>query len=280
MDKCRVCGYEGETEHIIVKEMMNGTGEEFAYFRCEHCGCLQICNVPESLEKYYSGDYYSFLPPENDIPKTKEKNNIRVLDVGCGSGSWLCEMASIGYSQLEGCDPFIEKDITYQNGVKIYKRTIHMMEGIYDMIFMNDSFEHVTDPGEVMAKLCKLLAPGGTIIMKLPVFPNIAYDLLGTNWYQLDAPRHIILHTKKSLEYLAEKYGLQIIKREYDSTMGQIVISYLYSLGYTYYEQTTELMNQYFDNAALEAIWTSTGEANRNEYGDHAVFYLQHSTVV
>lgn len=276
MDKCRVCGYEGEAEHITVKEMMQGTKEEFVYFRCTHCGCLQIYKVPESMEQYYTGEYYSFSPPVINMPKSQNESNMRILDVGCGSGKWLCEMASHGHRQLEGCDPFIENDITYQNGVKIYKRSIHMMEGAYDLICMNDSFEHMTDPNEVMAKLCKLLAPEGLVIIKLPVFPNIAYDLLGSNWYQLDAPRHFFLHTKESMEYLAEKHGLKIVKREYDSTMGQIVISYLYSLGYTYYEQTTEIMNQHFNSAAFAAIKKSTEEANRNEYGDHAIFYLQH----
>jgi hypothetical protein len=39
---------------------MFSTQEEFAYWECSVCGCLQIVNVPENLGDYYDGSYYSF----------------------------------------------------------------------------------------------------------------------------------------------------------------------------------------------------------------------------
>lgn len=67
---------------------------------------------------------------------------------------------------------------------------------------MMDSFEHMTNPHEVMDSLGRLLAPKGVARIEIPVFPNIAFDMFGVNWFQLDAPRHIFLYGKKSMEIM------------------------------------------------------------------------------
>jgi SAM-dependent methyltransferase len=142
---------------------------------------------------------------------------------------------------------------------------------------MNDSFEHVTDPHEVMKSIKRLLAPNGIARIKLPVYPNIAYDMFGANWYQLDAPRHIFLHSKESLSYLADQHGLMILKREYDSNSKQIVRSFLYSNDVPFWEQSESIVNQFFTPEIIADLEASCKEANQNEYGDHAVFYFVHS---
>jgi SAM-dependent methyltransferase len=40
--------------------MMFGFRDEFAYFECSNCHCLQIAEVPKDLSKYYPRNYYSF----------------------------------------------------------------------------------------------------------------------------------------------------------------------------------------------------------------------------
>jgi hypothetical protein len=39
--------------------MMHGRREEFTYFQCLHCGCLQISEIPEDMSPYYPNNYYS-----------------------------------------------------------------------------------------------------------------------------------------------------------------------------------------------------------------------------
>jgi hypothetical protein len=55
--KCYVCGNTEDNKHYNVLEMMFGTKEEFDYFECPKCGCLQISKPPKSLSKYYPTDY-------------------------------------------------------------------------------------------------------------------------------------------------------------------------------------------------------------------------------
>lgn len=277
MHKCRICGWIGDVQTVTAREMMQNKKDEFTYFECGNCHCLQIESVPDNLGEYYGEGYYSYVPPvENGSSVAKQTDNTRVLDVGCGSGAFLCGLARMGFENLTGCDPFIEEDIFYENGVKVYKKTIHEMEGEFDWIYFNDSFEHVTDPHEVMASIKRLLAPGGIVRFRLPVYPNIAYDMFGTSWYQLDAPRHIFLHSKKSLAYLAKEHGLLIAKKEYDSNVSQIVRSFLYTEDIPFWEQTEAVYSQYFSAEALQDIAESCNIANQNEHGDHAIFYFVH----
>lgn len=46
---------------------MFGTHEDFEYFRCENCGCLQICQYPSNIENYYKNHYYSYCSTSNKI---------------------------------------------------------------------------------------------------------------------------------------------------------------------------------------------------------------------
>lgn len=275
MNTCRICGQKAEMKKWTAKEKMYGTKEEFVYMLCPGCGCLQIENIPQNLGDYYSNQYYSFKERSGSL-KGDNISGKKYLDVGCGSGAYLCKLAAAGAGELYGCDPFIEKDIFYENGVKIYKKTIHEMQGEFDYIFMMDSFEHMTDPHEVMDSLGRLLAPKGVVRIEIPVFPNIAFDMFGVNWYQLDAPRHIFLHGKKSMEYLAEKHNFVIVNSEWNSNNSQIVRSFLYSKDVCFNDQTQEALVKYFSQADLDSITKQCDMANQNEYGDHAVFYLMH----
>lgn len=276
MEKCRICGWQGDTKQLIVREMMQNTKDEFEYFECLSCHCLQIKEVPENLSKYYGQDYYSYKSPDIKKDKQEKIEVARVLDVGCGAGKWLCTLANAGYVNLYGCDPFISEDLIYENGVKIYKKSIHEMKGIYDYIYLNDSFEHMTDPHEVMESIRKILAPQGVVRMAVPVYPNIAFDMFGEHWYQLDAPRHIFLHSKESMEILTKMHGLRIVKKEYDSNRNQIIRSFLYEKDVPFYDQTPEVVEQYFNLATLKELDKNSDIANENEIGDHAVFYLMH----
>ncbi len=59
--KCHVCENTENNSAIKVKEMMFGYGDDFDYFECSNCGCLQITEIPPNLSKYYPFTYYSIM---------------------------------------------------------------------------------------------------------------------------------------------------------------------------------------------------------------------------
>lgn len=270
---CRICGAEGNFETYLVREMMYDTGDEFPYFVCDKCQCLQIAAVPENLGDYYREDYYSFQVSEDrKIPFEKSAfDDRKVLDVGCGGGEWLIQKAMEGWGgELYGCDPFLERDCHYGQRITIRKCSIHEIEGneTFDMIHMGDSFEHMTDPLEVLKSVQRLLKADGILYMSIPTYPNIAFEKFGPYWYQLDAPRHIFLHSKESLAWLAKASDMVISDITYDSNNSQFVRSYFYQCGIPYFEHD-DMVQQYFGNEKLKKLGREAIICNQNEYGDH-----------
>lgn len=257
--------------------MMYQNAGNFEYFECPRCKCLQIASVPDNLGDFYDSNYYSYNAPADTVSRGKIEHHKRILDVGCGAGALLCEMAAhSGIESLTGCDPFIEHDFSYENGVQIFKKTVHEMAGEFDVIMLNDSFEHMTDPHETMDSLKRLLAKGGAIKMTLPMYPNIAFDMYKENWYQLDAPRHIFLHSKDSLKLLAEKHGLKIVRMVYDSNNSAILRSFLYTKGITFWKQDPKDIFKYFTKTEIVDINKKVADANQKGYGDHATVFFMH----
>ena len=77
--KCRICGNAEGNRTFIIKEMMFGTHENFDYFECSCCGCLQIFEAPENMSKYYPEKYYLSAQIEPKRPKRKTLKNFLKL---------------------------------------------------------------------------------------------------------------------------------------------------------------------------------------------------------
>lgn len=58
--KCRICQNEEGNISFELTEMMYGLRDEFKYFQCSACECIQIVSPPVDMNKYYPGDYYSY----------------------------------------------------------------------------------------------------------------------------------------------------------------------------------------------------------------------------
>lgn len=273
--KCRICGDEAKHKSYQVKEMFFGTGQEFTYFECDKCQCIQILEIPENLGEFYGSGYYSFDKPKLQEPITAERKEKRILDVGCGAGKWLAEKYAEGHVNLLGCDPFLESDIFYEPCIHIKRCTIHEIEDQFDLIRLHDSFEHMADPFEVLVSIERLLDRVGMCLMSIPVYPNAAYDIFGVHWYQWDAPRHLFIHSVKSMEYLCERAGLRIDEIIFNSENKQFSSSLLYQKGMPYIEQSEEVIRREFSSQELIEFTNVTEELNRKGYGDHAVFVIR-----
>ncbi|MFT4153061.1 class I SAM-dependent methyltransferase [Parafilimonas sp.] len=198
------------------------------------------------------------------------KSTSKILDIGCGSGELLLRMYNDGFRNLTGADPFIARPITYECGINIYKKQLEELSGNYDIIMLHHAFEHLAEPLKVLQSIHNLLAAEGLLIIRIPVADCFAWRRYGTNWVQLDAPRHIFLHTPKSIEILSRQSGFEIEDIIYDSYYLQFAGSekYLRDIALT---DKTEL----FTSDEINDFNKKSIELNALRDGDQACFYLR-----
>lgn len=315
MHQCRVCGGPGG-EQFDVREMMYGTRQRFTYFECSLCHCLQIAEEPVDLAAHYPPNYYSFSRPKlrsavkRAVRSRRLKNmlekrgifwtwinqrfpqqpawlswarkarigvNSRILDVGCGAGQLLVNMSNWGFRRLTGVEPYIEGDITYSKDLKILKRPVEQLEGEFDFIMFHHSFEHIGDPHSALRSAVRRLATDGRVLIRIPIVDSEAWRIYGVDWVQLDAPRHLFLHTRKSMQVLSDRAGLTIDEVTCDSWEFQFWGSELYRRDIPLHDPNTGLAvrpDTIFGKEELLDFAERARRLNEQGRGDQACFFL------
>lgn len=309
-DGCSIC-HNRENNHVhIAREMMFGLRDEFRYLECAACGCLQLIDIPTDWSRYYPPTYaslrtasrlktylrhqwasYTFgrfnplgwtvafaLDPQPAIAAVRRaciSKEANILDVGCGTGYLLQDMHYLGFQRLVGLDPHIEGDIEHPGGIRIHRCSIAEMEGSFDVIMLHHSFEHMDNPLSVMQHLARLLAPQGIVLLRIPVADSDAWRRYGVHWCNLDAPRHIFLHTRASIARLAKKTGLSVT-RSYCDSWNVAHDSYLYSKGIPLNDPTHRWRKTIGDIIRRRNPWLKTQIhlLNSQNTGDAACFTL------
>jgi SAM-dependent methyltransferase len=223
--------------------------------------------------KFGYPDFYPWFSEAN------LKKNDFILEVGCGRGELLFKLRDAGFTNLLGIDPYIEKDTVYNENFKILKKELQEISDLFfDWVMFHHSFEHLKDPVKTFEMLKKVVKKNGNVLIRIPVIDSHAWEIYKTNWVQLDPPRHFFLHTVKSIQYLADKFGFKVQKIIYDSSAFQFIGSEQYKKGIPLMSQNSYLINpgnSIFDKEEISRFEQKAKELNRNSNGDSASFFLQ-----
>jgi SAM-dependent methyltransferase len=257
--RCRLCQSEKHRQALEVREMMFGSREQFWYDQCANCEAVQIREIPADLGKYYPSDYYSQSAGlllralqriagdrkwtrmrqlidgrvgPSVLPASVRAVNLsagsRILDVGCGSGELLRALRVSGFLRLQGVDPFLPVEAIKEFGLNIRRCTLGDLRSTFDVVMMHHVFEHSADPERMLREAGDRLSEGGALLLRFPCVPCEAFDRFGANWVQLDAPRHLHIYSRRSIECLADRVGLALQFWENDSTAFQFWASAQY----------------------------------------------------
>lgn len=226
-------------------------------------------NIPLSEEQMRTKwSEYLFLWA---LRNTHVKRTDYLLDVGCGSGRWLEQLAEAGFRNLYGVDKYAD-DIS-GNGWRFTKGDISAAKRMkYDFITFHHSFEHMNNPYEVLNNVHLLLKDAGICIIRIPVFGKEAWKRYGKDWYQIDAPRHYFIYSEKALRYMCKKAGLWVYRIVYDSDYGQ----FRYSEGYRDTDLSLyELADKKISPSKVKRMKTEALQLNELQQGDQAIFYIK-----
>ena len=142
----------------------------------------------------------------------------RVLDVGCGSGMLVFALGLAGMKDVAGIDPFLSGERELSTGGRLRRQDLSQVEGHYDLIMFHHSFEHVPDPEAVLQEALGRLTPQGRVLIRMPTPSSQAFETYGAAWVQLDAPRHLVVLSRRGLVRLCERVGADVVSVDDDST--------------------------------------------------------------
>ena len=157
----------------------------------------------------------------------KFRLDLRVLDIGCYTGSLISDLSQTGFSDVYGVDidshavvrgqklyPALEARITSYDGV-----TLPFAEATIDVVTMFDVLEHIPNVEKFLSQqVQRVLKPGGTLVFQTPnKYTNIPWEILIHKSFTKYKSYHMSLQSYHSLKLLLQTAGFQdieIVKRD------------------------------------------------------------------
>lgn len=142
----------------------------------------------------------------------------RLLDVGCGSKPYRSCFAVDSYVGLE-----IDTQANRERGQADVFYDGHRFpfpDGAFESIVCNQVLEHVFNPDEFVSELCRVLVPGGRVLITVPFV-----------WDEHEQPFDYARYSSFGLKALLNRHGLQVLSQRKTladaSVIAQLANAYL-----------------------------------------------------
>ncbi|MGQ9599811.1 MAG: class I SAM-dependent methyltransferase [Anaerolineae bacterium] len=230
---CNLCKVDASEPLFSGHDRLLGGTEIFQLVRCRQCGLIYLNPrpAPEEIGRYYPAEYepftrqvltgtwYGRLTYRVAIAKrcriaSRGQSPGRLLDVGCGDGDFLLAMQRRGWEAVGVDISPVAVALARQKGLDVFQGQLAeagLPEDSFDLVTMWDVLEHLHDPGAELARIARLLRPGGRLVATFPNAHSLDFRLFGPVWTGLDIPRHLYVFVRPALLVLFRNAGLEVI---------------------------------------------------------------------
>lgn len=218
---CPCCGRD-EPEERFQKQ-------GFRIVRCRGCG-LSYVNprlTADALDRMYNAQtisrmQYYVQTAADDRPSfvrrlrliERERAPGRLLDVGCGPGTFLAVARERGWTALG-------MDINAASVARCREQGLDALAGpfphaelagrTFDAIVLNDVIEHLPEPRAALAQIHGMLAPGGVLFISTPDIGSSVARVSGVNWLHLKPIEHLTYFDRRTLARVLIEARFQVV---------------------------------------------------------------------
>ena len=188
---------------------------------CRGCATMYASHLPLSDAAY---DYDGYYCPENletSAFNDKRLDEIvagfsdyrktgRLLDIGCGAGSFMKAAARAGWTPVgvEVSRPSVEH--VESLGFEVFCGELseaNYPDDHFDVVIASEVLEHVPDPQALARAMARVLRPGGLLWATTPHGRGISAYALGVRWSVVSPPEHLHLFSVAGIRRLLKDAG-------------------------------------------------------------------------
>jgi 2-polyprenyl-3-methyl-5-hydroxy-6-metoxy-1,4-benzoquinol methylase len=154
---------------------------------------------------------------QRQLRRLAQRRGGRLLDVGCGAGTFISEMTALGW-RAEGADPdpFVG-ETARARGLNVHQAGIEDLARFfpansYDALTLSHVIEHVHDPLGGLEECARVLRRGGTIWLATPNARALGCRIFGRDWRGLEPPRHLAVFSPRALVNLVGRAGFDDVR--------------------------------------------------------------------
>jgi len=178
-----------------------------------------MANKPPTELDYASKSWDYFTEPRPEMLGFVPTNCRRLLEVGCGTGTFGASIKKNRQIEVWGVEPFASAAVKAADKLDRvltgpFDRETDLPGGAFDCIVFNDVLEHMAEPERALRYAKHLLAPGGTVVASIPnvrYFPVLWQLGVRGSWEYGDCGvldrTHLRFFTKSSILKMFEDEG-------------------------------------------------------------------------
>lgn len=141
----------------------------------------------------------------------------RILDLGCSRGWFLDAMQGweCHGNEIVPADAAAARERYGDRIVAGSFEDYPLRESYFDVITLQDVFDHFRDPMPALEKCRRLLKPGGLIVIKVHNISCLYAKLTGRNFYAIIPPSHLFYYDRKTLTRALSTTGFQVVESRF-----------------------------------------------------------------
>jgi SAM-dependent methyltransferase len=250
VDRCPLCGSTKLDLLFLARDTLHNTPGEWGVVRCAECSLMHTSPRPtrSSITRFYPDEYQPYaahfapdrlrgsrlraivrrlLDPKEVVIPSRESPR-KMLEVGCGSGRTLVELADDGWD-VHGLEPSTvaagalraHRDLSLTIGAI---EETHFAEESFDLILATMVLEHLHDPLADLRRLRSWLRPGGHLTGSVPNCASWEFRRFGRNWYALQVPTHLFHFTPRTLTNVLVGAGFSNVRIHHQRNISNLMI--------------------------------------------------------